>query len=402
MTLDKQRLTRRHLLTTVAAAPAVLALNRVVNAAPFVGTTPALATGNDFSFVLLGDLHFDKLSHHDMDWVKREKPNDIRQIENYSRITSEMHPRLFAEVSGVVANSKKQGDSMPFILHAGDFVEGLCGTPALARLQNEEAIAFTRDAKLGAPFLFCKGNHDITGPGSVEAYNEVFLPFLGEGRRQTAKNAAQPNPQKAYFSFEHGEALFAFFDAYDNASLDWLEATLAATKARHIFVLIHPPVVPYGARSTWHLYSRPREAKQRLRLLNLLGQHNAIVLGGHIHKYNLTARRTSTGRFVQLAVNSVISRPDQTATNILEGADKYTPDQISVEPKFSPTTEVERRTAISLEAPFVDHFEYADFSGYAVISVKGGRVEAQMYNGLGNKLWKTRDLSALLNTSERA
>jgi hypothetical protein len=402
MTINHQQLTRRHLLKAAAITPAVLALSRVVDAAPLVGVPPTLANNNDFSFVLLGDLHFDKLAHHDMDWVTREKPNDIRQIENYSRITSEIHPHLFAEISGVVADSTKRGVSMPFVLHAGDFLEGLCGTPALAKLQAEEAISFARDAKLGAPFLFCKGNHDITGPGANEAYNEVFLPFLGEQRRRTTKNITQSNPQKAYFAFEHGEALFAFFDAYDNASLDWLETTLAATKARHIFVLIHPPVVPYGARSTWHLYSKPREATQRLRLLNLLGRHKAIVLGGHIHKYNLTSRRTTTGCFVQLAVNSVIPRPDQMPTNILEGVEKYTPDQISVEPKFSPTTEVERRVALSLEAPFIEHFEYADFSGYAVISVKGGRVEAQIYNGLGNRLWKARNLSALLSHEAKA
>jgi 3',5'-cyclic AMP phosphodiesterase CpdA len=350
---------------------------------------------NDVSFVLLGDLHFDRLAHHDMEWLMREKPNDLRQIQNYSRITAEMHPKLFAEVRETVEATRKNGGAMPFVLHAGDFVEGLCGTPALARIHCQEAVAFTREAKLGAPFLFCKGNHDITGPGATEAYQEIFLPFLGEQRCQATQNASLADPS-AHFSFEYGESLFAFFDAYEDASLEWLETTLAATKARHIFVLIHPPVVPYGARATWHLYARPRQAVQRERLLNLLGKHNALVLGGHIHKYNLMSRRTEAGRFVQLAVNSVIPKPVETPSKILEGAASYTPEQISVEPNFSPDTATERRAALTAEAPFVEHFEYADAPGYAVISVRGERVEAQIFSGLGKNLWKTRDLTALL------
>ncbi|RYG67491.1 metallophosphoesterase [bacterium] len=394
MTPKTSKLTRRTFLTAAAATPGIAALSRFALAAPAAASKPG-AENTDFSFVLLGDLHFDRMGHHDMEWLMREKPNDLRQIENYSRITTEMHPRLFAEVKETVAAIRQKGTSVPFVLHAGDLVEGLCGTPALAKTQSEEALAFTQNARLDTPFLFCKGNHDITGPGATEAYNSVFLPFLGEQRRQVTQNSNLTDPQP-YFSFEIGQSFFAFFDAYDDASLEWLEGVLATTQARHIFVLIHPPVVPYGARSTWHLYSKPREAAQRERLLNVLGKHNAVVLGGHIHKYNLSARRTPTGRFVQLAVNSVIPRPTEKPSNILEGVGQYTPDQISVEPKFSPDTEAERRAALAAEAPFIDHFEYADAPGYAVISVKGDSVEAQIYSGLGKTLWRTRDLSALL------
>ena len=67
----------------------------------------------------------------------------------------------------------------------------------------------------------------------------------------------------ANYTIEHGDALFCFFDAYDKASLDWLEAVLAKRTARHCFVIIHPPVVPYGARATWNLYSAERDKAQR-------------------------------------------------------------------------------------------------------------------------------------------
>ena len=381
----KPQITRRALLSSAAAASAA---TLVVPRLSFAQTPENEA----FSFVLLGDLHFDRLEHHDRDWIAREKPNDWRQIENYSRITAQMHPQLLAEVRAQIAARAQSAAPVRFVLQIGDFVEGLCGTPELARLHKSAATQWLQAADLGAPFLFCKGNHDVTGPGSVEAYREVFLPFLGEQLRPVAPDVA---PAQAYFALEHGGALFAFFDAYDDASLGWLETTFAQSRARHKFALIHPPVVPYGARSTWHLYSKARETQQRARLLNVLGQNNALVLGGHIHKYNLLGRRTDNGHFAQLAVNSVIPRPVETPGNLIEGADNYTPDQIRVEPSFSPDTQDERRAVLAAEAPFITHFEYADAPGYAVVSVDKARVTAQIYSALGHKLWKTRDLTAL-------
>src|SRR5205085_486312 len=78
-----------------------------------------------FSFVLLGDLHFDKIEHHELDWLQREHPGDVSQVHNYSRITKEVHPHLFATVRETVSElNAAPGTHVPFVLHAGDFVEG--------------------------------------------------------------------------------------------------------------------------------------------------------------------------------------------------------------------------------------------------------------------------------------
>ncbi|RYX81381.1 hypothetical protein EON83_24305 [bacterium] len=390
------KLTRRTLLAATATAGAAVAASRVGLAAPDTTKAPTLAAnGESWSFVLLGDLHFDRLAHHDREWVAREKPNDWRQIENYSRITAEVHPLLLAEVKKTVEERAKTAAPVRFVLQVGDIVEGLCGTPELANLQAREAIQWIQEANLGAPFLFCKGNHDVTGPGSVEAYQQVFLPFLGEQLRRLAPQSA--TPAQAFFAMESGDSLFAFFDAYDTASLEWLETTLAQSKARRKFVLIHPPVVPYGARSTWHIYSRAREAEQRARLLKVLGAHKALVLGGHIHRHNVISRRTGQNEdgFVQLALSSILDKPNEKPRTQLEGVEAYTPDQISVEPNFSPDTEAERRASLAAEAPSITHFEYADAPGYAVITIGRESVKAQLFSGIGQNEWKTRDLIAL-------
>lgn len=379
------RLNRRQFLTTTLAAGAAL------GARPFARAAEA---ARPFSFVLLGDLHLDKLEHHDFQWLEREKSGDIRQIQNYSRITAEIMPRLFATVRETLAELNNSPAKPAFVLQVGDFVEGLCGSHELATRHNRDALAFVRDAKLGAPFLFTKGNHDVTGPGATEVYREVFHPFLGE---QSAAFSGGGRLTTGNYTIEHGGAQFLFFDAYDRASLDWLEAALARRTARHCFVVIHPPVVPYGARATWYLYSGAKDAARREKLLDLLGRANAFVLGGHIHKFNSLVRATPRGgRFVQLAVSSIINAPAVKPKDLLSGVEAYTGDQVRVESSHSPDTEQERRAVYDAERPLVRHFEYADLPGYAVVTVDGAEVSARIYAGVGRELWRTVALSRLL------
>jgi len=375
-------ITRRAFLASAALLPVAL--------------RAGAAAGPSFSFIFLGDTHLDRLEHHDMTWLEREKPNDARQVRNYSRITSEVTPQLFAKLREIVAaRNRNPGSEIKFIVQTGDFVEGLCGTPQLARRHASDGVAFVREAKLGAPFLIAKGNHDITGPGAREAYDEVILPFLSEQLRQAKKLSGRL--ETGFYEFEQGNALMVFFDAYDHPrALDWLEVILRKRTAQHVFFFSHPPVAPYGARSNWHLYAKATEVASRMRLLNLLGEHQAIALNAHIHKYNMLVRETPRGRFLQLAMCSVAPSPQVEPRLMLSGVQEYTPDQIKVEPDFSPANEVERRALLQAEAQFVKQFEYGDAPGYAVVNVDGARVEANLYAGTAREPWRRLDLSALL------
>ncbi len=285
---------------------------------------------------------------------------------------------------------------MPFTVQVGDLVEGLCGSAEQTRQLDAAALDFIREASLGAPFLFTKGNHDITGPEAADAFKSVFLPFLGE---QAAAFGGDRKMSAARYRVEYGNALFCFYDAYDRESLDWLEAELARRTARHCFVVIHPPVVPYGARATWNIYSSQRDKARREHLLELLGKNNVFVLSGHIHKYNLLVRATPRGgRFLQLAVSSVITDPAPQPQHLLSGVQDYNGDQVNVEPKFSPATEPQRRAVYEAEAPFVKQFQYADLPGYAVVEVNGPKVTAKIYAGVGRDVWRTLALSQLLES----
>ncbi len=382
--------TRREFLRTTGAAAASLAL------AP--RSAGAAAPAPAFSFVLLGDLHHDALAHHDMAWVEKEKPNDITQIKNYSRITAEVTPQLFATVRETIAElNRTPATRVAFVLQAGDLVEGLCGSEELSVTQNTAALAAIRAAEFGVPLLFTKGNHDVTGPGSVAAFATVFHPFLSAEARRVMRGAA-PVTSGSY-TVECGNAQFAFFDAYEAAkSLEWFEAVAARRTAEHFFAIVHPPVVPYGARSTWHIFSSERERARRDKFLALLGDQRALVLGGHIHRYNTLSRTAGRGRFAQFALSSVLNAPTAKPKDLLDGAAAYTPDQISVEPNFSPANAAERRAVYEAERAHVRDFAYGDLPGYAVVTVEGPRVSAKMFSGATRELWRTVDLTALAKT----
>lgn len=384
---------RRRLIHGAASAAGLALAPRWVQAA--AGRAQPAPARRAFSFILLGDLHFDRPEHHDMAWVRKEKPNDVRQIEGYCRNTREVTPALFATLRQTIADlNRTPATRVACVLQAGDLVEGLCGSEELAARQDREAVEFIRAAQLGAPFLFTKGNHDITGPGAAAAFARVFHPFLTAEARQLAPGAAEVTAGN--YTFDCGSAQFAFFDAYEaTKSLEWFEDVAARRTAEHLFLIVHPPVVPYGARATWHLFSSPREAARRAKFLALLGNQRAFVLGGHIHKFNAMARTAGRGRFAQFALSSVLTAPTARPRHVLAGLASYTPDQIKVEPEFSPTTEAERRAVYAAERPFVTAFDYADLPGYAVVAVAGPQVTLRMHAGATRELWRTVDLAAL-------
>jgi hypothetical protein len=310
-------------------------------------------------------------------------------------MTTETMPQLFATVRQTITVMRQTPAPVALVLQVGDLVEGLCGNESLATQQNQESLDFIRDTQFGVPFLFTKGNHDVTGDGAVDAFANVFHPFL---KQQTTKFAAGGKLAKACYSVDHGNAMFCAFDAYDSESLDWLEASLARRTAKHCFVAIHPPVVPYGARATWYLYSNAKDRVKREKLLDLLGQQNVIVLGGHLHRFSALARTTTRGgRFAQVAVSSVISSVDVRPKHVLTGVDSYNGDQVLVEPNYSPTTVNARRAVYEAERPFVRAFDFADHPGYAVVTVGRDAVTMSAYSGVGRERWTTVNLSQLLS-----
>ena len=339
-----------------------------------------------YSFVYLGDIHFDKNSHHDFDWVNANKPNDIRQIENYVRITENHTPDLLKRIQSSIESSNGR---IKMVVQGGDFTEGLCGSQRLQETQFKDALKCVRKYIPKTTFIAAKGNHDITGPGAREAFDSVMLPWLSRECKKQIDSAS--------FFFFKGPDLFVFFDAYHDNKLDWLENTLSRNKHRHAFVIIHPPVVPYNARSTWHLFSREKDKDVRERFLNILGANKVVVFTAHLHKYHVLARKTPKGTFIQFSMNSVISSPEISVRDYRKGLSSYAADLVELEPDFSPATKQQRQKMLEDEKPHITYFEFANFPGYAVINVSDTDINANIFTGHSDKVWKNVSLSTVMN-----
>jgi hypothetical protein len=338
--------------------------------------------GESFELPMLGDLHFDRLEHHDFDWMEKAHHGDISQVHNYSRVTSEWSGKLLEVAKQRVKNARAP---VPFVLQLGDLVEGLCGSPERAALQTAEALAWVKQAAFGAPLAMCKGNHDVTGPGAAEVYESVMVPFL---------NQQLGGVEGAAFTRSAGDTLIVFFDAYSKGSLAWFERLMAEHPPRRLIFVIHPPVVPYNARADWHIFAR--QPAERARLLALLGKHRAVVFCGHLHKYNCLVRRTETGRFVQLAISSVATDPAAAPKDERQGLEAYGPDLVALEPRHSPETEGARRASLEAERPFIERFEYADTWGHALVRISRDSISADVCCGLGGESWRSLKLSEWL------
>src|SRR4051794_14995129 len=207
----KSKMTRRDFVRTIAGAVALGTGGSWAFAAP--------GEDKEWAFPFLGDLHIDRPDHHDMDWLAKDHPNDISQVKNYCRITREVTPKLLAVAR---QQAKESPAPVPFILQIGDLVEGLCGSETLATKQAHDALDLVRRSEFPAPFLFTKGNHDITGPGAAQVYDKVLVPFMAAQALQQIRRAA--------FTRERDGVLVVFYDAYDRGSLDWFAELMTKEK----------------------------------------------------------------------------------------------------------------------------------------------------------------------------
>ena len=335
----------------------------------------ALTVGDDreWAFPVLGDLHIDRPEHHDMAWLEKEKPADVSQVKNYARITREVTPKLLAAVRAQVKAARVP---VPFAVQLGDLVEGLCGSEDLAAKQATDALDMVRRADLSVPFLFTKGNHDVAGPGAAKVYDQLLVPFLATQDRPDIKSAA--------YARERQGTLLVFYDAYNKGSLDWFAQVIADRKPRRLLFVIHPPVVPFNARSTWHVYSSSKQETERKRLLELLARAG----GGTVRssaQVQLPGPPDGERPFAQLAISSVGSTDGAKPRDLIENVKGYGPDLVKLEPKHSPETEQRRREVLEAERPFVERFEFADTWGHAMLSVHGDRVRSFPFQGAGGR-----------------
>lgn len=338
---------------------------------------------DEANFLVLGDLHYDLVENHDLDWLATTD-DDLRQVTTeYSVYTA----RYWADFTARLVR-KAQSASVDAVLQLGDISEGLAGTPALARQMARSVFAAVDRIGFEVPVIIAKGNHDITGPGAREAFDEIYLPNM-------ARLAGHDSLRSANYATRVGDALFVCYDPWDrdNHGLDALERNLRASDARYKFVMVHEPVIPVNERC-WHLL-RNDEAR-RERLLRIIARERAVVLCAHLHLYSVVRRDTQWGPIVQILVNSVVRDRDLVTPRKVIRA--YGESLALDVPAWQPATLAERCAWLRAEAPHVKYFMQADLPGYGVLSIRkgDGRMVFRYYAAFGEQPFDEVDITSLL------
>lgn len=352
----------------------------------------------DVSFVVLGDLHYDRFDYHDWDYVMT-RPQDFAQIsEEYPKYTAIYLEKFLHRIKNQTLSHSPE---VKGVVQLGDLVQGVAGTHALARQMNRGVVDFLYSIDLKIPWILVKGNHDVSNsPGQPEAWQEIIRPFI-EG--QIKKRIG--NGMYTYKLSDDVElfVLDQFFSNDENlpesAMISFLENELNNSTATYKFVLTHQPVIPITERC-WHLLSGIRrpvsDSTQRTKFLNLLGKHKVMVFCAHLHQYSVLSRQTPYGPVVQIMINSVnkgfdIIPPERIETNYL-GEQWVTNNH-----EWQPHNKNIRHKILEEEKKHIKSFKKADIPGYGVISIRPDEHDVIMkfYNGFSSKPYEEINLTEL-------
>jgi len=337
------------------------------------------------SFLVLGDIHYDRMDDHDMDWLNT-RPDDLRQVKDYTSYTTEnwddfmgiLHQKISSQKSPVKA-----------IIQVGDLSEGLAGTEEKARQMASNTVKAIEASQMPVPWIIAKGNHEITGPGSVPAFQEYFVPLF-------QKESNNPEINNASYSYSYDNVQITCIDPWDRETdmVAFLEKEFSTSDAKFKFVVVHEPVIPVTERC-WHTLRHNPE--QRTKLLEVIAKHKAIVLCGHLHRYSVVSRDTPFGPIVQVMAISVIrDREYQKPSHMIT---EYGSSLIDNAPAWQPNTLDARKAILDEEAKYVSFYKQTDMPGYAVISVndKKESIHLEYYAAFGKKPIDKIDLTKLLN-----
>lgn len=345
-----------------------------------------LSSGQKSSFLVLGDLHYDLMADHDLDWLGT-KPDDLRQVSKEYTVYTEKYWGDFMGILRQKVLSVKP--PVKAVIQLGDLSQGLAGTAMKAEQMASNAMKAVEGAQLRVPWILVKGNHDITGPGAVEAFQKVYIPMI---RKQTQN----PDIQNASYSYTSGDVQITCLDPWDKNTdrIAFLEKELSGSKAKFKFVAVHEPVIPVTERC-WHMFRQ--EPEQRRKLLEVIARHKAIVLCGHLHRYAVVCRNTPNGPIVQVMVNSVVSDRNYLKPSHL--ITKFGPSLAENVPEWQPGTLEARKTILTEEAKYVTFYQQTDLPGYAIVKTDGkkGTVQLEYFAAFGNEPYDKVDLMKLLN-----
>ncbi|MBR4899680.1 MAG: metallophosphoesterase, partial [Victivallales bacterium] len=274
------------------------------------------AADDTYQIVMLGDLHYDNVECREPESMKKLKDYQQYELNRNQRSWKEGGDSLkMLELAGKAAEELQA----PFVLQIGDFCQGDAGSEAMA---TKMILACMETCKryIHVPFIAAKGNHDPRGPGANAAVNKTLPAFWSKEMN------IDPPLTSTTFAFRQGPDVFIILDditlgaakkvkegevekvTYPN--LENLEKLLKEnTDARYKFIVCHLPIIPTHA-DRWIPFGGPKTDAQRMRLLDMLCEHNAIILCGHIHSNTFIEFENEKGKVAQITSISLFASPN--------------------------------------------------------------------------------------------
>ena len=274
------------------------------------------AADDTYQIVMLGDLHYDNVECREPELMKKLKDYQQYELNRNLRSWKEGGDSLkMLEIAGKTAAELNS----PFVLQIGDFCQGDAGSEAMAA-KMIMACMNTCKQYIHVPFIATKGNHDPRGPGANAAVNKTLPAFWSKEMN------IDPPLTSTTFAFRQGPDVFIILDditlgsakkvkegevekvTYPNlANLEKLLKENA--DARYKFIVCHLPIIPTSA-DRWIPFGGPKTDAQRMYLLNLLCEHNAIILCGHIHGNTFIEYENEKGKVAQITSISLFGGPN--------------------------------------------------------------------------------------------
>jgi hypothetical protein len=344
-----------------------------------------LSVAQKSSLIMLGDLHYDLLGDHNMEWL-RTKPDDLRQVTKEYTIYTEKYWNDF--MSNVREKARTVKPKVKAIVQLGDLSEGLAGSEEKAEQMASNTMKAVEGAAIPVSWIIAKGNHDITGPGAADAFANYYVPMF---RKQTGNTEIS----NASYSWYYGGVQITVLDPWDRNTdmVKFLEKEFSDSKAKIKFVAIHEPVIPVTERC-WHTLRR--DTVQRQSLLEVIAKNKAIVLCAHLHRYSVVSRNTRFGPVVQVMAISVIKDRDYQVPSYM--ITKYGPSLAEDKPDWQPETLETRKAILAEEAKYVTFYKQTDLPGYGVLKIneKKGTVDLEYYTAFGKKPFDKLSLTGLM------
>ena len=288
------------------------------------GFRPPQASGrcrkNDaYNIVILGDTHFDTEpaevyhSHYNepVEWLNRVQRAEFARNGEMWR---ERCPRLIKRAACLVDQDTRQ------ILQMGDLIQGDCGSGEVHRKMLGDVMDSFKAAFGGSlPLVTVVGNHDIRGTDAKDVYHE-YMP-------QRMSQELGQDVTKTTFAYWIGPDAYIVIDFNDPDDAEVGKLLEETRRARHTFIVVHGPVLPFDSASCrwfYHGSAKPGHTEARRRFRKEFAARGAIVLCGHVHRTELADWWGDGGRITQMTMNSVWSQPDKDQYKIIsEGADSY-------------------------------------------------------------------------------